>query len=151
MSLDNNHCYIRELIESFNNHLNDFLLIIAWLKITVTLLKKVAIFGNFMVPKTVTTSLILVGTVSPKSRKQKFLQIVCSIILSIGGVVVEAAGWQPRSPWFDSWPNRFYKFTYKPWISMIIFLTNNWNIRKTALRTTQNIENQWMSVDKKSV
>ena len=131
--------------------MNDFLLIIAWLKITVTLLKKVAIFGNFMVPKTVTTSLILVGTVSPKSRKQKFLQIVCSIILSIGGVVVEAAGWQPRSPWFDSWPNWFYKFTYNPWISMIIFLTNNWNIRKTALRTTQNIENQWMSVDKKSV
>ena len=39
----------------------------------------------------------------------------------------------------------------QPWISMIIFLTNHWNIRKTALRTTQNIENQWMSVDKKSV
>jgi hypothetical protein len=67
-----------------------------------------------MVPKTVTTSLILVGTVSPKSRKQKFLQIVCSIIESIGGVVVKAAGRQPRSPWFDSWPSRFYKFTYKP-------------------------------------
>ena len=54
--------------------------------------KKVAIFGNFMLPKTFTTSLKLVGTVSPKSCKQKFLQIVCSIILSIGGVVVEAAG-----------------------------------------------------------
>ena len=132
MSLDNNHCYIRRIIESLNNHLNDFLLIIAWLKITVTLLKKVAIFGNFMVPKTVTTSLILVGTVSPKSRKQKFLLIVCSITVSIDGVVVKAAGWQPRAPLFDSWHRRFYKFTYKPWISMIIFLTNHWNIRKTA-------------------
>ena len=45
-----------------------------------------------MVPKTFTTSLILVGTVSPKKRKQKFLQIVCSIIISIGVVVVKAAG-----------------------------------------------------------
>ena len=88
LSLNKNHCYIRRIIESLNHHLNDFLLIIALLKITVTLLKKVAIFGNFMVPKTFTTSLILVGTVSPKKRKQKFLQIVCSTIVSIYGVLV---------------------------------------------------------------
>jgi hypothetical protein len=67
-----------------------------------------------MVPKTVTTSLILVGTVSPKSRKQKFLQTVCSTIVSIGGVVVKAAGCQPRSPWFDSWPIQFYKIIISP-------------------------------------
>ena len=45
-----------------------------------------------MIPKTVTTSLKLVGTVSPKSRKKKFLQIVCSKFVSNGGVVVKAAG-----------------------------------------------------------
>ena len=87
-SLDNNHCYIRGLIKKLNNYLNEFLLIIAWLKITVTLLKKVAIFGNFMLPKTVTTFLKLVGTVSPKSRKQKFLQIVCNATVSNGGVIL---------------------------------------------------------------
>ena len=62
------------------------------MKITVTLLKKVAIFGNFMLLKTVTTSLKLVGTVSPKSRKKRFLQIVCSKFVSIGGVAIKAAG-----------------------------------------------------------
>ena len=45
-----------------------------------------------MLRKTVTTFLKLVGTVSPKSRKQKFIQIVCSTNLLIGGVVVKAAG-----------------------------------------------------------
>ena len=75
MSLDNNHCYISGRKESLNNNLNDFLLIIARVKITVTLLKKVSIFGNFMIPKNVTTSLKLVGTVSPKSRKKKFFKL----------------------------------------------------------------------------
>ena len=78
-----------------------------------------------MLPKTVTTSLKLVGTVSPKSRKKRFLQIVCSKFVSIGGVAIKAAGWQPRVPWLDSELSRYYK-----------------NLL---------IENQWMSVDKKSV
>ena len=51
-----------------------------------------------MLPKTVTTFLKLVGTVSPKSRKQKFLQIVCSTNLSIGGVVVDNLGFRGSIP-----------------------------------------------------
>jgi hypothetical protein len=69
--------------------------------------KKVAIFGNFILPKTFATSLKLVATVSPKSRKQKFLQIVCSTTVLIGGVVVKVTGRQPRVPWFCSWPSQF--------------------------------------------
>ena len=40
-------------------------------KPTISLLKKVAIFGNFMLPKTVIRSRKLVGTVKPKKPFKK--------------------------------------------------------------------------------
>jgi hypothetical protein len=64
---------------------------------TTALLKKVTIFDSFILPKTVTTSLKILGIVIVKVPENTLL-IVCSTNILIGGEVGIPAGCHHRVP-----------------------------------------------------